>query len=294
MQLLRYKAAGKLASRIAQHTKRYGWLGVYSLLDQPWTERHFLAQVRHVRNPRQELSRRRRLLAEHRKDFAQALRKLKPYPQLARAARVLNFFAWFRTERIDMLRQSLLLTQAFYRELERRMGLKSHSGPHLTYEEIVMFLKDGVRPDPDTTKPCQLFGVVNDQPILIRNKPAARRFFARVIGNRSLRSKRSVAGTPACSGRVRGTVRIVMVPEDCKKVRKGDILVSNMTHTDYISGMLRAGAIVTDEGGISCHAAIISRELNKPCVIGTKVATEMFKDGDRVEVDANKGIVRKL
>lgn len=53
-------------------------------------------------------------------------------------------------------------------------------------------------------------------------------------------------------------------------------------------------AIVTNEGGLSCHAAIIARELKKPCVIGTKIATEVFKNGDRVEVDANRGIVRKL
>jgi pyruvate,water dikinase len=65
-----------------------------------------------------------------------------------------------------------------------------------------------------------------------------------------------------------------------------------MTVPDLVSAMKRAAAIVTDEGGVTCHAAIISRELKKPCIIGTKVATKVFKDGDLVEVDANKGIVR--
>ncbi|MBU1854784.1 MAG: hypothetical protein KKF89_03620, partial [Nanoarchaeota archaeon] len=51
---------------------------------------------------------------------------------------------------------------------------------------------------------------------------------------------------------------------------------------------------VTDEGGITCHASIIARELGKPCIIGTKNATEVFKDGDIIEVDANKGLVRKI
>ena len=54
----------------------------------------------------------------------------------------------------------------------------------------------------------------------------------------------------------------------------------------------KAKAIVTDEGGITCHAAIVSRELGKVCVVGTKIATQIFKDGDMVEVDANKGVVR--
>jgi pyruvate,water dikinase len=56
--------------------------------------------------------------------------------------------------------------------------------------------------------------------------------------------------------------------------------------------MKKAGAIITDEGGITCHAAIVSRELKKPCIIGTKIATQVFKDGDMVEVDAENGIVK--
>jgi pyruvate, water dikinase len=84
------------------------------------------------------------------------------------------------------------------------------------------------------------------------------------------------------------------VPEDCKLLKRGEILVSNMTHPDYIIGMRKSGAIVTDEGGISSHAAIISRELGIPCIIGTKIATKVFKDGDHVEVDANKGIVKVI
>ncbi len=56
--------------------------------------------------------------------------------------------------------------------------------------------------------------------------------------------------------------------------------------------MKRAAAFVTDEGGITCHAAIVAREMKKPCVIGTKIATQIFKDGDMVEVDAQRGVVR--
>jgi len=75
-------------------------------------------------------------------------------------------------------------------------------------------------------------------------------------------------------------------------MKKGDILVAAMTRPQFIDAISKASAIVTDEGGITCHAAIISRELNKPCVIGTKIATQAIKDGDLVEVDADKGIVR--
>ncbi|MEY2664432.1 MAG: hypothetical protein RIT04_240, partial [Candidatus Parcubacteria bacterium] len=74
----------------------------------------------------------------------------------------------------------------------------------------------------------------------------------------------------------------------------GSVLVTSMTRPEFVPLMKKAIAIVTDEGGITCHAAIVSRELKKPCIIGTKVATQVLKDGDMVEVDANSGIVRIL
>jgi pyruvate,water dikinase len=67
-----------------------------------------------------------------------------------------------------------------------------------------------------------------------------------------------------------------------------------MTDPHYLPIMKKAAAFVTDEGGLLCHAAIVARELKKPCVISTKVATKIFKDGDLVEVDANRGIIRKI
>ena len=84
------------------------------------------------------------------------------------------------------------------------------------------------------------------------------------------------------------------MPEDLEKMKPGDILVTTMTTPDFVPLMQKASAVVTDIGGLLSHAAIISREFNKPCIIGTKIATKVLKDGDEVEVDADKGIVRKL
>ncbi|MFA6307593.1 MAG: PEP-utilizing enzyme [Patescibacteria group bacterium] len=103
-----------------------------------------------------------------------------------------------------------------------------------------------------------------------------------------------VSGTIANKGKVRGVVKIIYEPKDFNKFKKGDILVAKMTSIDFIPIMKRAAAFVTNEGGLACHAAIVSRELNIPCIIGAKIATEVFKDGDRVEVDANRGIVKKI
>jgi phosphohistidine swiveling domain-containing protein len=103
-----------------------------------------------------------------------------------------------------------------------------------------------------------------------------------------------VKGQIGSKGFAKGTVRIVLDPERRGDFKTGDILVTGMTRPEFVPLMKQASAIVTDEGGITCHAAIVSRELHKPCVIGTKIATKVFKDGDMVEVDANTGTVTKL
>jgi phosphohistidine swiveling domain-containing protein len=103
-----------------------------------------------------------------------------------------------------------------------------------------------------------------------------------------------VYGNSASLGKGIGTARIVLRQEDFGKFRDGDVLITGMTRPEYVPLMKRAVAIVTDEGGITCHAAIVSRELGKPCVIGTQVATKSFEDGERVEVNANHGYVKKI
>ncbi|MFH1053695.1 MAG: PEP-utilizing enzyme [Candidatus Woesearchaeota archaeon] len=107
-------------------------------------------------------------------------------------------------------------------------------------------------------------------------------------------NENEIKGNPASKGKAIGIVKVVMNKSEFQKLKKGEILITSMTRPEYVPLMRKSAAIVTDEGGLTCHAAIVSRELGKPCVIGTKVATRVLKDGDLVEVDANKGIVRRI
>ena len=107
-------------------------------------------------------------------------------------------------------------------------------------------------------------------------------------------SKNLIKGQVAYKGIAKGRVKIIKREEQIKNVKNRDILVSPMTLNKFIPAMKKAVAFVTDEGGTMCHAAIIAREMKIPCIVGTKIATQVLKDGDRVEVDANRGIVRKL
>jgi phosphoenolpyruvate synthase/pyruvate phosphate dikinase len=103
-----------------------------------------------------------------------------------------------------------------------------------------------------------------------------------------------IKGDVASKGFVTGTARIIANLSEIEKLHEKDILVTSMTTPDFVVAMKKAGAIVTDEGGLSCHAAIVSRELGKPCVIGTKIATKVIQDGAEIEVDANTGVVKIL
>ncbi len=110
----------------------------------------------------------------------------------------------------------------------------------------------------------------------------------------SLERFSEIRGNIASPGVVRGTVRILNHPSEMHKVNEGDILVASQTIPQLLPAMHRASAFVTDIGGITSHAAIVAREMKKPCIIGTKIATRVLKDGYVVEVDANQGIIRRL
>ncbi len=112
--------------------------------------------------------------------------------------------------------------------------------------------------------------------------------------NESPADAEQLNGIPVYLGRVKGRAFVIMHSDRINKMKKGRVLVCPMTNPDYMPAINKAKAIVTDEGGILCHAAIVSREFKIPCIIGTKAATKAFKDGDELEVDANKGIVRRI
>lgn len=92
----------------------------------------------------------------------------------------------------------------------------------------------------------------------------------------------------------KGHVKIIKNKKDFQKINQGDVIVTRMTTPDILTENIRkAGAIITDEGGITCHAAILSRELKIPALIGTKNATSILKDNDLVEIDTKKGTITK-
>ncbi len=100
-----------------------------------------------------------------------------------------------------------------------------------------------------------------------------------------------VHGLGAAPGAAHGPVRVIATLADADRLQDGEVLVTHMTAPDWVPLMRKAAAIVTDSGGMTCHAAIVSRELGIPCVVGTAEATKVLRDGEVVTVDATSGVV---
>lgn len=103
-----------------------------------------------------------------------------------------------------------------------------------------------------------------------------------------------ITGTSVNGGIVKGKAKIIKTMKDLDKIHTGDILIADMTSPDYITVFNKVAAFVTDEGGLTCHAAIVSKEFNVPCIVGTQFATQILKDNTFIEVDANNGIITIL
>ena len=129
----------------------------------------------------------------------------------------------------------------------------------------------------------------------LRETSARDKITRHVIKKGIIYKQKQFKGTVAREGfkKIRGIVRVVLDKKDFSKFKKGEILVTDETDASFLPLMKKAKAFITDEGGILCHAAIVAREMKKPCVVGTKIASRVLKTGDVVEISID-GTVRIL
>ena len=167
----------------------------------------------------------------------------------------------------------------------------------MTLNELENALKNNRQPDfRELKKRAEAYAYFNKKVFVGRSIEAGLKKSRYILKGRYFKPKASnlLKGVGAGEGKTSGYVVKIFNREQMSKIKKGSILVAPMTTPWYLPAMKKAGAFVTDEGGVICHAAIIAREMKKPCVVGTKVATKVLKDGDMVEVNANRGWVRKI
>jgi len=173
--------------------------------------------------------------------------------------------------------------------------------PVLSDEEVVRLAELGIAIEreygvPQDTEwafdPTGKIWMLQSRPIttVVSKSAAAEAAAAQPIGHIGAELARGLGAAP---GRASGAARLLRSLSDAGKLGAGDILVTHMTSPDWVPLMRRAAAIVTDSGGMTCHAAIVSRELGIPCVVGTGEATKKLRDGELITVDATHGTVRE-
>ena len=147
--------------------------------------------------------------------------------------------------------------------------------------------KDLVLKEIEKRKSAFIFELISKRESYISGNEAKEKFI-----EKDLEKADFFKGITGSRGKVQGTVRLVFSAKDMNNFKQGEILVSVTTNPEFILVMQKASAFITDEGGITCHAAIVAREMQKPCVVGIKFATKTLKNGDLVEVDADNGMVK--
>lgn len=190
-------------------------------------------------------------------------------------------------------------TESFFRSVAKKIAAKENSNADyltcLTKKELEDYLQKGVLPDKTILKQrfekSVLYFEKDSKTIIVGDQVDE---LEQLMASERLKQTDVIKGMTGYPGKAKGVVRVVLDPFKPGEFNKGDILVTGMTRPEFMPLIKKAGAIVTDVGGILCHAAITARELKKPCVIGTEIATKALKSGKGISVDAELGIIKKL
>lgn len=287
------EAREKLASLNINNSKQIkNWLSKYNWIDTFYWSGPVLTEenmVKKIKSAKKDGTK-----YQNNKAFNKLKFELKLSGALLSEIMALQNLLFVHTLGLETLFASKYWYQGLLSEIAVRIGCSFDDYAYATYEEIINSLR-GRRLDKK-----KIFRRKHNQFALFRfgdkiNIFEGKNFKKIKQIKQPLSDKiKEIKGASVFFGKVIGTAKIIKTVSEFKKLKNSDILITPMTTVDFVPYLKNVSAIVTDEGGITCHAAIISRELKKPCIIGTKIATRVLHDGDLVEVDAAKGVVRIL
>lgn len=208
---------------------------------------------------------------------------------------LLKEFVWFRNYRTEKFFEALFFLEPLWQKISVGYQLGERDLAYYLLNEVSRLFTHGERVAMEELEARKLGSalLLDDNHFLLLTGELLKRKEA-TLAEAEEETSQELRGMVVCRGDVRGPVSIVHNAGELNKVNDNDILVTGMTTPDYLPALRKAAAFVTDEGGVTCHAAIVARELKKPCIVGTKRATQLLKDGELVQVDANSGIVRIL
>lgn len=205
-----------------------------------------------------------------------------------------NLFAEWKDLRKTGVLIVMEMFDRFLAEIAKRTGHTKNDLTFVVFDEIakILFNKTDLKKEINERKKKCFFLVKPNGEYIVAGDKDANKYFACLI--KSVNNSKEFRGVTASKGVRTGCVRLILKVSDMNSFQDGEILVTNNTTPEYVPVMKKAAAIITEQGGLTSHAAIVSRELNKPCIIGIKNIAEILKTGDMVEVDADRGFIKIL
>lgn len=300
LKLLKEIKSGKASNihdQLELHTKKYHWIRNNYAKDISLTAHDFrklLEGIQHL-NPENELKRLDKELQQTIKRKKEIVEELQLSKESRNLLKITELFSYMQDERKKYVLMSTYYQHLFIKEFAKRLVLEEQDLFYSYLHEIKDCIDQKKKLNLETInkrkKATLVIFTLEGYEIL--NGEDAENLHRQIFVN-DISKTEQIQGTIASKGSATGIVKIVKKTHDFINFQEGDILVTSMTRPEMVILMEKAAAIVTDEGGITCHASIVSRELKKPCIIGTKIATQALKDGDVVEVNANEGFVKIL
>lgn len=297
LKLYSIKSKTALTSALREHWRRYYWIensyGAIRIMSLKDFQRRLRERKADWKDRRREIDRQ---ILKIRKEKTRLNKKYKIPTRIRSIAHGLSLSIGWQDERKKQIFRYLHFQELFLHEYSRRSGVS------MALLSTAMVSEVSVRPPlrqiqelRRRSRQAYVLDLSLRHYCVIGGRPA-RRLVATYWPVLRVKGKRSCSGIVAHPGpeRIVGRVFIVRNHDQLRKFPAGAILVSTQTAPEYVTAIRKAKAIVTDAGGITSHAAIVAREYNKPCVVGTKYATSLLRTGDRVAVDARKGLVVKL
>ena len=282
----------KFNELINKHLKKYSWIKSsyrgwkeYTLENLEESIKHILVDIK---APESIVAIKKRKLA--------LFKRYKFTPEIIAIARLTEIFVKWQDERKEFTLTFATLYDRFLREVAKRAGVDFNLLINSTSKDVVSLLSHKsnhniIRQLKIRQNGC-LYLVSRGKILRVMTAKKEVRKILDKIYKKSESKISEFKGMPASLGFARGRVKLVLSSSDNHKINSGDVMVTSMTRPEHLPAMKKAKAIITDDGGITCHAAIIARELGVPCIIGTIIATDVLKDGDLVEVNANIGLVK--
>ncbi len=283
--------------KLKSHYEEYLWLPCIFEGD-PWKIEYFISLLGEMangkRNAQGELDKLEGKKRREDAEKAEAFGELKLSKEESHLFELAQEILHFKAERKDLYQKSYFQINPLMIEFARRIGISLQQVRFLLPEELKKALLEK-KVDAKLLDERHKFSVLiseNDSSRVYVGEEA-KRILEEEVEKPELREElMELKGQCANPGVAKGVVKQILSPSDMLKMEKGNILVAQATNPDVVPAMKKAAGIITNTGGITCHAAIVSRELGIPCIVGTKIATDVLKDGMEVEMDASKGIVK--